>query len=149
LNKPVFDFPGPNATRSIASFIQNRGQILVTIPSAAVNQDRNTMQYDRRKHPRIKVTLSARWEGVLQGHEATVTSLSLGGCFVLSGGKVVPKELVRLEIDLPNESSILLWAEVVEEAYEIGFSAQFTSVSDDDAHSRLQQFVDSQLSLAS
>src|SRR6185295_4519311 len=50
---------------------------------------------ERRRAPRAKVSLRARWEGDLGQHEAEVTSLSKSGCFVLSGGKVKPKELIR------------------------------------------------------
>ncbi|HXM34638.1 MAG TPA: PilZ domain-containing protein, partial [Pyrinomonadaceae bacterium] len=60
------------------------------------------MQYDTRQAPRIKVNLPARWEGVLEQREATVTSLSINGCFLLSGGEVRPRELLRIEIDLPD-----------------------------------------------
>lgn len=83
---------------------------------------------ERRRAPRCKVNLQAQWEGDLGQHHADVTSLSSNGCFVLSGGTVKPKELIRLEIILPNDEPIHLWAEVVEEANEIGFAMQFTSV---------------------
>ncbi len=83
---------------------------------------------ERRRAPRCKVNLRAHWEGDLGQHQADVTSLSINGCFVLSGGNVKPKELIRLEIMLPNDEPIHLWAEVVEEADEIGFAMQFTSV---------------------
>jgi tryptophan 2,3-dioxygenase len=82
---------------------------------------------ERRRAPRCKVNLRALWEGDLGQHDADVTSLSSNGCFVLSGGNVKAKELIRLEIMLPNDEPIHLWAEVVEEANEIGFSMQFTS----------------------
>lgn len=82
---------------------------------------------ERRRAPRCKVNLRALWEGDLGQHQADVTSLSSNGCFVLSGGNVKPKELIRLEIMLPNDEPIHLWAEVVEEASEIGFAMQFTS----------------------
>lgn len=63
---------------------------------------------------------------------ATVTSLSESGCFVLTGGKVEAKELIRLEIEFPDFGTGHFWSEVVEEAYEIGFAARFTAASDED-----------------
>jgi hypothetical protein len=90
------------------------------------------------------VNLSARWEGDLGQQEANVTSLSNLGCFVLSGGKVNPKELVRLEIMFPDDEPIYLWAEVVEEADEIGFAMQFTSVEVAD-QVRLARFIQQRL----
>lgn len=102
------------------------------------------MKNERRSAPRIKVNLPVRWEGVLTQQLATITSLSESGCFVLTGGKVEPKELIRLEIELPNQEAVYFWSEVVDEAYEIGFSARFTSSEDDD-RARLSAYVRSQL----
>jgi hypothetical protein len=98
------------------------------------------MTKERRRAPRAKVNLRARWEGNLGQHEANVTSLSTNGCFVLSGGTVEPKELIRLEIMFPDDEPIYMWAEVVEKAEEIGFAMQFTLVEDAD-QTRLSQFL--------
>lgn len=72
--------------------------------------------------------------------EATITDLSKTGCFVLTGGKVEPKELVRLEIEVPEGEPFVLWGEVVDAAFEIGFAVRFTSMTDDD-ESRLSRFI--------
>ena len=95
---------------------------------------------ERRRQPRIEVNLPARWEGVLTERAAAVTSLSINGCFVLTGGKVAPKELIRLEINLPDNQVIYLWSEVVDEAEEIGFAVRFTSISDEE-HEQLDRFI--------
>jgi hypothetical protein len=102
------------------------------------------MEKERRRAPRAKVNLSARWEGVVSVQEAQVTNLSKTGCFVLSGGTAEPRELIRLEITFPDNDQIFPWAEVVEEATEIGFSVRFTSM-DDDESKRLEQFVEQAL----
>jgi tryptophan 2,3-dioxygenase len=114
-------------------------------PDKPVTKSKRVPTNERRRAPRAKVNLRARWEGDLGQHEAEVTSLSKSGCFVLSGGKVKPKELIRLELMLPNEEIIHLWAEVVEEADEIGFALQFTS-SEEMYQARLEQFIDKCLS---
>lgn len=98
------------------------------------------MANERRRNPRVKVNLPARWEGVLTRQEANVTDLSNKGCFVLSGGKVEPKELIRLEIQLPNDDPIYFWAEVVDAAFEIGFAVKFTSMEELD-QTRLRRFI--------
>jgi hypothetical protein len=98
------------------------------------------MPDERRRAPRVNVNLPVHWEGLLEKHTAAVTSLSIGGCFVLSGGKVEPRELIRLEISLPDKSTLRLWAEVVDEAFEIGFAARFIGV-DDEEHLRLTAFI--------
>ncbi len=102
------------------------------------------MANERRRAPRAKVNLQARWEGVLSQQQANVTNLSKTGCFVLSGGKVEPRELIRLEITFPDQTQIYPWAEVVEEANEIGFAVKFTSLEDDEV-SRLSQFLNDAL----
>jgi hypothetical protein len=90
------------------------------------------MDKERRSAPRAKVNLPARWEGVVSRENATVTDLSRSGCFVLSGGKVDVKELVWLEIQLPDQDPVNFWAEVVDEASEIGFALRFNSASNED-----------------
>ena len=93
------------------------------------------MEKERRSAPRARVNLPARWEGVLSRESATVTDLSRTGCFVLSGGKVEKKELVWLEIQLSDQDAIHFWAEVVDEATEIGFAVKFNSSSEGDEES--------------
>ncbi|HET8781914.1 MAG TPA: PilZ domain-containing protein, partial [Pyrinomonadaceae bacterium] len=100
------------------------------------------MQNERRSAPRARVNLPARWEGVLSRESATVTDISRSGCFVLSGGRVEKKELVWLEIQLPDQDPVHFWAEVVDQASEIGFALRFNSASDED-EAMLAQFLDS------
>lgn len=80
----------------------------------------------------MRVKLQARWEGVLSRENATVTDLSRSGCFVLTGGKVDKKELVWLEIQLTDQLKVNFWAEVVDEASDIGFALKFNSSSPED-----------------
>ena len=100
------------------------------------------MEKERRSSPRARVNLPARWEGVLSRESATVTDIRRSGCFVLSGGKVEKKELVWLEIQLPDRDAVHFWAEVVDEATEIGFALRFNSGSDEDEQI-LGTFLDS------
>jgi len=93
---------------------------------------KNKMEKDRRSAPRVRVKLPARWEGVLSRENATVTDLSRTGCFVLTGGKVDVKELVWLEIQLTDQQTVNFWAEVVDQASEIGFALKFNSSSPED-----------------
>ena len=99
------------------------------------------MEKDRRSAPRARVKLSARWEGVLSRENATVTDLSRSGCFVLTGGKVEVKELVWLEIQLTENHAVNFWAEVVDQASEIGFALKFNSSSPEDENA-LAKFLE-------
>ncbi len=102
----------------------------------------NYMEKDRRSAPRARVNLPARWEGVRSRENATVTDISRNGCFVLTGGKVELKELVTLEIHLTNLQTVNFWAEVVNEASEIGFAVKFNSSSPED-EAALAKFLES------
>ena len=106
------------------------------------------MDDDRRKASRVDVDLPTTWEGVLQRVHATVSSLSLNGCFVLSGGRVEPNELLLLEIHLPEDRPVYVWVEVTDHAYEIGFAARFTSLEDDEDQTRLIEFITEALNQA-
>jgi len=99
------------------------------------------MEKERRSAPRARVNLPARWEGVHSRENATVTDLSRSGCFVLSGGRVGVKELVSLEIQLSSQQMVQFWAEVVDEATEIGFALKFNSASPGDEES-LAKFLE-------
>ena len=99
---------------------------------------------ERRRAPRLKVNLPARWEGDLGQQQADVTSLSKFGCFVLSGGSVKQKELIRVEIFLDDEAAIFFWGVVVEVADEIGFALQFTSTEEAD-QAQLEQYLQQHL----
>ena len=99
------------------------------------------MQNDRRSAPRARVNLPARWEGALSRQDATVTDISRNGCFVLTGGKVEEKELVRLEIHLTKLQAVNFWGEVVNQAPEIGFAVRFNSSSPED-EAALAKYLD-------
>jgi hypothetical protein len=99
---------------------------------------------ERRRAKRVNVTIPTRWEGATMQHEGTISSLSRTGCFLLTGGKVEAKELVRVEVQIPNEEPLVLWGEVVDEAYEIGFAVKFNPL-DDEEHKRLVRFVNKKL----
>ena len=90
------------------------------------------MEIERRKAPRARVKLAARWEGAVSRDNATVTDLSRTGCFVLTGGTVEVKELVWLEIQLTDNQVVNFWAEVVDQASDIGFALKFNSSSPED-----------------
>lgn len=69
-----------------------------------------------------------------------MTSLSRLGCFLLTGGRVEKKELIHLEIDVPDAEPMRLSGKVVDKADEIGFALQFTPPEKAD-RVRLRQFL--------
>ncbi len=99
------------------------------------------MQKETRSAPRIRVQLPARWEGVLHKEKGTITDVSRTGCFVLTGGQVEVRELIWLEIQLPEDEPVHFWAEVVDQAYEIGFAVRFNSADEAD-EKRLHNYIE-------
>ncbi len=80
---------------------------------------------ERRSKERLEVYLHARWEGDLGSATGTVSDISVDGCFVLTGGRVAPYELITLEIQLPSDEWIGAWGQVVNYTPEIGFGVRY------------------------
>jgi hypothetical protein len=95
---------------------------------------------ERRQHERVEANLDALWEGVLIRHTGTVVDISATGCFILTQDDVKPKELVRLEVVLPDGRRIYLWGEVVYQIPEMGFAVQYTG-TDESEHELLEEFL--------
>ncbi len=90
------------------------------------------MTKDRRTHERISTNLPARWNGVSGTHEGRIEDLSLGGCFVNTGGRVDVGEVVGVEIKLPSGEWLELRGEVASYQTGIGFGVLFSFLTDDE-----------------
>jgi PilZ domain len=120
---------------------------VVRFPARNLKAKANRLVKERRSAPRVRVNLPARWEGVLFRNKASVTDISRSGCFILTGGKVEMKELISLEIELPSKHWIHFWAEVVDEANEIGFAVKFNSGSFEDQE-LLEEYIAKMIKVA-
>lgn len=80
---------------------------------------------ERRASERVEVYLHARWEGDVGPDTGTVSDISMNGCFVLTGGRVTPYELITLEIQLPTDAWISAWGQVANYTPEIGFGVRY------------------------
>ncbi|MBC8032234.1 MAG: PilZ domain-containing protein [Pyrinomonadaceae bacterium] len=83
------------------------------------------MTEERRSDERVPLNLPVRWDGLSGTSEARIDDLSLGGCFVNTGGRVDVGELVGLEIQLPSGEPLLLRGEVTSYQAGIGFGVVF------------------------
>ena len=86
---------------------------------------------ERRTAERIRINLTARWEGLMTAGRGAVCDLSSTGCFVLTGGQIEAGELVRLEIHLGDRIN-LVWGEVVYAIAEMGFALRFAFANVDE-----------------
>lgn len=90
------------------------------------------MTEERRSDERVSLNLPVRWDGVSGTSEARLEDLSLGGCFVNTGGSVDIGELVGLEINLPSGEPLLLRGEVTSHQPGIGFGVVFPFLTEDE-----------------
>ena len=81
---------------------------------------------EQRANQRLAVYLNVMWEGVLGRDKGTISDISVGGCFILSGAKVIPQELIRVEIQFPTDEWITTWGEVANYTQDIGFGIRYT-----------------------
>jgi hypothetical protein len=79
---------------------------------------------ERRAAERLRIDLHARWEALNTQGRGAVCDLSSLGCFVLTRAEVKPGELIRLEINFPEERT-WLWGQVVYAVAEMGFALRF------------------------
>jgi hypothetical protein len=79
---------------------------------------------ERRAAERLRIDLNSRWEALRTQGRGAVCDLSSLGCFVLASAEVKPGQLIRLEINFPQEVASL-WGQVVYAVAEIGFALRF------------------------
>ena len=75
---------------------------------------------ERRKASRLRTNINVRWETLKTEGRGAICDLSSSGCFILTGGEVVPRELTRIDLSLPGEV-MTFWGHVVYEVGEMGF----------------------------
>ena len=95
---------------------------------------------ERRATKRVRANINVRWETLKTQGRGAVCDLSSSGCFVLAGAEVMPRELARMELALPDQRTIL-WGNVVYRVSEMGFAVRFVFGSEADKES-LERFIE-------
>ena len=85
---------------------------------------------DRRSEKRYTVTIDIEWERNGKRHAGTISDLSEGGCFVLTGVEVEDGEEVKLFLPIGDGMKVQYAGEITNHVHEIGFAAQFSRVSE-------------------
>lgn len=85
---------------------------------------------DRRIAVRYAANIKIEWESLIGRQTGTISDLSLTGCFVLCSGEVEDGENVRIYLHLSKSEELILWGEVVNHVYEIGFAVRFIEIDD-------------------
>jgi hypothetical protein len=83
------------------------------------------MGEERRKHPRLAVSLDGRWQGAGHASLCKISSLSLGGCFVQSPTPPPVDEKAFVTLFLRGRGSMLLAGRVARVEPGVGFGVQF------------------------
>ena len=86
---------------------------------------------ERRAAKRIRANINVRWETLKSQGRGAVCDLSSSGCFVLTSGEVVPRELARMDLSLPDQA-MTFWGNVVYAVSEMGFAVRFVFGSEAD-----------------
>src|SRR5580765_4285384 len=79
---------------------------------------------ERRSAERFRANLKVRWQSLMTQGRGAVCDLSASGCFVLTGGQVTPRELIRLEL-IEGDEVTTLWGQVAYRVNEMGFALRF------------------------
>jgi hypothetical protein len=89
---------------------------------------------ERRSDERVPTNFPARWDGLAGTQEARVEDLSMGGCFINSGGRVDLGEIVGVDMKLPSGEWLKLRGEVTSYQPGIGFGVLFSFLTEDEEY---------------
>ncbi|HZH30923.1 MAG TPA: PilZ domain-containing protein [Pyrinomonadaceae bacterium] len=90
------------------------------------------MENERRENKRATVSIEAWWEGQSGRHEARVSDLSMGGCFIDTLSRAEIGELIVFAIKRPDGKWLQLRGQVASVDEHVGFSLAFTYLTDEE-----------------
>jgi hypothetical protein len=90
------------------------------------------MENERREDKRASVSIQAWWEGQSGRHEARVSDLSMGGCFIDTLSRAEIGEVIVFAIKQPDGRWLELRGQVASVDEHVGFSLAFTYLTEDE-----------------
>lgn len=109
---------------SASSFEASRRRV------ATVTTDKTrAMRENTRRNERYPLPLEVHWESLSGKHEARISDISLGGCFMESLAQVVAGEEIQFEIRLPAGGRMPLRGKVIYHQPNLGFGVSFIDLS--------------------
>lgn len=85
---------------------------------------------ERRSLDRYTVDIPVEWETAnAERHSASLSDISLEGCFVLSSGEVKNDDVVRIFIPLGDGMKVQFDGKIANYVFEIGFGVKFDPLS--------------------
>ena len=88
------------------------------------------MTQNRRTNERKSLNLDARWYGLSGQHEARISDIGLGGCFVNTVTRVELGQLIGIEIRRPSGEWIRLQGAISSCHEGVGFGLEFTGLTE-------------------
>jgi hypothetical protein len=79
----------------------------------------------KRKYPRVRVPLEARWQGQSGKYEARVDEIGMGGCYIESLGQVTAGERIVFQVQTPDGRWLVLHGEIAYHHPAMGFGVRF------------------------
>src|SRR5579872_6184943 len=92
----------------------------------------HTAGAERRRNARVLGPFDGHRIGALRT-PVRIFDLNEGGCFINTVHDQEPGTVIALEIDLPDQGTIAVKAEVLYNRADFGFAARFTDVADEDS----------------
>jgi len=87
---------------------------------------------ERREDERRRVSIEAWWQGLSGRHEARVSDISMGGCFIDTAGAAEIGEFVVFAIRKPSGGWLELRGQVASVDPNVGFSLSYTFLTDEE-----------------
>ncbi|MBC7796243.1 MAG: PilZ domain-containing protein [Pyrinomonadaceae bacterium] len=101
----------------------------ISRPNEVIARDRRSGR-DRRNSQRFAVNIEIVWESLIGQSDGTISDVSTTGCFILCTGEVEDSETIKIYLPLVDGQHMILWGEVVNHVYEIGFAVRFIEIGD-------------------
>ena len=90
---------------------------------------RKAMRENTRRNERYPLPLEVHWESLSGKHEARISDISLGGCYMESLAQVIVGEEIQFEIQLPTGGRMPLRGKVIYHQPNLGFGVSFIDLS--------------------
>ena len=87
------------------------------------------MRENTRRNERYPLPLEVYWESLSGKHEARISDISLGGCYMESLAQVIVGEEIQFEIRLPTGGRMPLRGKVIYHQPNLGFGVSFINLS--------------------
>jgi RNase P/RNase MRP subunit p29 len=96
---------------------------------------------ERREVARILTSLEASWKGIAGRHTARVSNLSTVGCYLETSQQALNREVIEVELKMPDGAWLTLQGQVIYRIPEAGFGVFFTDM-DEEAREVIAEIID-------